>query len=734
MGGILLLLMETINEIWLIFKQLPILGDYAEYWVFGVLAAFLLYLTIQIIRKFRNPQDIGAIEVHPDDVMAAQLYHEPISREKIAKFFIRIFKLQIGAKQDAHFRVTPVDGGPSNTSQTYKLEVAHNDQWQKRRMTVARTGEESASRSQCYHVIYDRHLVVKVPHKPISDFDAYIRNILADHQIVKKLAPRECIVPTVSAIINMIRPSTDGRRTAPVEQEEQNINWLIKYPGFQEYLKIDDYFVYVMDLSKFYFLGDILNDLHDLERREYNEIVGYPAVIWESYGFEGRYGHGNDTVLDNVKNIYTIYEKHLQEFLKTKGYKKVVDRYKVQKWFLIHLAGRQIDASEKELTPHLIQDLNTKIQELMSAHKTAVDNYRRTIKRCVQKVTVGQNKLQMAGLVVNLLDLLHWLRTQKVALRDLKPDNLLIAGDRNKYPDFLDSHRDYSIGLIDVETAIDYSADDVNDIPQPLLGGTPSYATPANLCVNTALAEYFIDLRRLLYLQDWYAAIGMIFKVVTGEILFDQTAKLLIGLKGQLLGAIGDPDEHFGIFKMVSRMFWQCAMTELKSKMAENDKLLKSVKVNITEETRQMVKAEIQKGIDTLNQRAQQFIQNQSVFTGEKNCRGLICATREHVRQLKTKLQKKQPHGQKQAAHHAEAISVLQTLEKYKVLTEKHQQLLGNFEPTELNLTAYHLMDLIFNIVYHAMYRGEWGDLMASPTAIAAATRTSGEITLEETV
>ena len=72
-----------------------------------------------------------------------------------------------------------------------------------------------------------------------------------------------------------------------------------------------------MDLSKFYFLGEILNDIHNLETREYNEIVGYPAVIWENHGFEGRYGHGNDTVLDNVKNIYTIYEKHLQEFLKT---------------------------------------------------------------------------------------------------------------------------------------------------------------------------------------------------------------------------------------------------------------------------------------------------------------------------------------------------------------------------------------------------------------------------------
>ena len=718
----------------MIFKQLPIIGDYAEYWVFGVLTAFFLYLTVQIIRKIRKPKHIRADESQSDDEMAAQLYHQPISREKIAKFFIKIFRLQIGAKQDALFRVTPVDGEPPYANQTYKLEVAFNNQWQERRMTVGRTGEESASRSQCYHVIYDRHLVMKVPHKPISDFDTYIRNILADHKIVKKLAPRECIVPTVSAVINMIRPSTNGRKTAPVEQEDHNISWLLKYPGFQEYLKIDDYFVYVMDLSKFYFLGEILNDIHDLESREYNEIVGYPAVIWENHGFEGRYGHGNDTVLDNVKNIYTIYEKHLQEFLKTNGYKKVVDSYIVKRWFLIHLAGRQIDSTEKELSPHLIQGLNIKIQELLSIHRSAVENYRKTIKRCVQKVTVGQNKLQMAGLIVNLLDLLTWLRTQNVAMRDLKPDNLLIAGDRNAYPDFLNSHRSYSIGLIDVETAVDYSAADQDEIPQPLLGGTPSYATPAHLCVNSALGDYFIDLRRLLYLQDWYAAVGMIFKVVTGEILFDQTAKLLIGLKGQLLGSIGEPEEHFGIFKMVSRMFWQCAIAEFKTKIAEHSELLKGVKVKITEETKKMVKTEIQIGVDILNQRSQQFIQNQSVFTGERNCRGLFCATREHIRQLKAKLQKNQTDGKKQAAKKAEAIAVLQTLEKFKVQTEKHQQLIGIFDQPEIILTAYYLMDLIFNIVYHAMYRGEWGDLATFSSTMAATAQTSGEVTIEVTV
>ena len=44
----------------------------------------------------------------------------------------------------------------------------------------------------------------------------------------------------------------------------------------------------------------------------------------------------------------------------------------------------------------------------------------------------------------------------------------------------------------------------------------------------------FQDLPMILHLQDWYAAIGMIYTVVTGKRLFVRTAKTLLKLKASI--------------------------------------------------------------------------------------------------------------------------------------------------------------------------------------------------------
>ena len=68
---------------------------------------------------------------------------------------------------------------------------------------------------------------------------------------------------------------------------------------------------------------------------------------------------------------------------------------------------------------------------------------------------------------LNMLDLLAWLKIKKVAIRDLKPDNLLVAGDPARFPEFLESASQYSIGLIDVETAVSYETAGEQEIDQP---------------------------------------------------------------------------------------------------------------------------------------------------------------------------------------------------------------------------------------------------------------------------
>ena len=69
---------------------------------------------------------------------------------------------------------------------------------------------------------------------------------------------------------------------------------------------------------------------------------------------------------------------------------------------------------------------------------------------------VGTTIVKMAAITTNLLDVLAWFRKKRVSMRDLKPDNLFVAGDPARYPLFLRSVEEFSLGIIDVETAVDF--------------------------------------------------------------------------------------------------------------------------------------------------------------------------------------------------------------------------------------------------------------------------------------
>ena len=193
--------------------------------------------------------------------------------EGIAEFFVNIFKAQVGAPKAAKFKIKELDSTAIAPKKTFELQVLHNSEWMQRRMTVGPAGGESASRSKCFHVIFDHHLVIKIPPKPINDFDVYLDSIEADQEVVKALAPRECIVPTVSAVLKLIHPLTNANELTPAELEDKYLTLLRKFDAFQNFLIIGPTFVQVMDLSKYFFLSNSIVDFHDLHNKMHQEIV-----------------------------------------------------------------------------------------------------------------------------------------------------------------------------------------------------------------------------------------------------------------------------------------------------------------------------------------------------------------------------------------------------------------------------------------------------------------------------
>ena len=689
----------------------PYTGNYTGAVVAGG-AILLLLLSVMLLKLRRKkeikappPAEVAAVEeleeIEPEE------QEEKIDEKQIVNYFHRLYKVQLGEPQQTRGKVEILEHKSALSNKTYELSVFHNKEWVKRRMTIGLLGEHSASRSQCFYVIFDNHLVVKIPQKPIRDFETYISVIESEHRIVEKLSPRECIVPSVSAVLKLIRRHSEEQNLAPVQLEEKFLRWLREYPNFQEYLKIGDSFVFVMDLSRYFFLSRIITDFHNLDQKLFEEIVGYPDVIWANHGFEGRYAFENDEQVEALRKIFSVFEDKTTTLIKNATGGKIPPRYTMQKWFLTRLSGKELKPGEKYLTPEITAQANQLIGQLFQDQADIVEAYRNTIKGCIQDVTVSQNKFRLAGLVNNMLDLLTWLSERGVAMRDLKPDNLLVAGDQNRYPDFLDVADGYSVGLIDVEIAAVFDRETEGVLSQPPLGGTPSYATPSHLIPNQVIATHLKNSARMLYLQDWYATIAIIYELLTGERLFAQTGKMFLGIKTAMLKHMDDADVQFDLFVKASRMFWHNANSEFTGKTRDKEEILKMVKVIFPERTRDMFRREMSKAKQALNVSVKEIVSTQTVFKNPKTRKGLIAAPRRKITEIKLQWKKKQKD-------HPQAIKVLEKLEFLKIEIEKQHQLERLFSQKEVSIPVYELLYLMFGIVQSAMYRPEWGDLLAA--------------------
>ena len=138
--------------------------------------AALLFLCLILLRLRRSeqthPKKIDPRRSgQPDQKSAVELPNE----QDIVRFFLNLYKYQIGAEADAPAEFVPLKSKTAGSNQIFELRVKHREDWSKRRMTIGPIGEESGSRSTCYYVIYDVHMVVKVPVKPIQNFDFLYR-------------------------------------------------------------------------------------------------------------------------------------------------------------------------------------------------------------------------------------------------------------------------------------------------------------------------------------------------------------------------------------------------------------------------------------------------------------------------------------------------------------------------------------------------------------------------------
>ncbi len=709
-----------------------------SFWVIAILAttAFCIFVLpiLHLIFKNRQPTLDSARstkiqkpakppEEAPDDV---------ITPSDIIGYFLNLFRIQIGADPNAPMMTKALMDNASGSNTVYELRIKHRGEWMQRRMSIGPLGEEAGSKSKCYYVIYDVHLVVKIPVKPISEFEYYNKSIKKEGQIVDKLAPKECIVPRVSTIMSMIHKLPESAHL-PVDQlEEKYVNWLRRKTQYQKYLKIKNTFVFFMDFSKYYFLGRIIDDLHDVKDAMAQEIIENAETIFDNQKFRGRYGKAKESIGIEIRHVYDKCQAAIRQFLLDSGISSDVSMFRIQTWFLTHLAARSIPVKEAGLSENLVKELNLLIGLNLTKDMEAVTAYRDIITEYVHKIRFEQNKPQMAGIITNLLDLLAWLSSKCVAMRDLKPDNLLVAGNPAKYPLFLMNPDEYELGIIDVETAVDFEQSEHRRIMQPLLGGTPFYATPSHFFSNAILSEAFHNLSTILHLQDWHATLVMIFKTVTGKLLFEKTARFFIDIRNKIKSGQNEGMLATEIVANASRAFWRSALVEFQTKMNQKEHLLKSIFFAIPETAKQMFKKVLSKDISATNEKIKRCISNQTVFESPQSQKRLLDSSPARIDQLRIDFENKVKSMGTSSGDHAGTIVFLKYLRTLKLHVDQQKLLLKRLEQPVAKISAYTLLSFMFNNLYKSMFREEWW--VKSAVAENLSDANVDEATLEATV
>ena len=670
---------------------------------------FVLFILLRMKREVKaNPH--AATEKEPK-VVASETKNELPTRLDIVRFFLNLFKYQIGAEADAKAEFVPLMSKTSGPNHIYELRVKHMEDWAKRRMTIGPLGEEAGSKSKCYYVIYDVHMVVKVPARPVTDFERYIDSIKKEVAIVNKLIPKECIIPKVSVILGLIH-TFPYSEDIPVEKlEEKYINWVRRSDEFQEYLKINNTFVYFMDLSQYYFLGHILDELHDIKNLIVREISENAEIIFEPAKFKGRYGVENDAIFE-VREVYNRVEAEIRNLATKTGLNANIPIYQFQSWFYTHLAGKEVTEGNSNNYPEtFIKQLNIIIKKATQENSGVIEAYRKTIRNYIYMSAFEQNSAQMTAITINLLDILAWFRQKRVSMRDLKPDNLFVAGDPDRYPLFLRSDREFSLGIIDVETAVDFEQYKHTRIKQPLLGGTPFYATPSHFIRNEVLMPKFNNLGKILHLQDWHATMVMIYKVITGELLFDQTAKLFGDLRNMMINANKPENFRSDIFEEASRMFWHSAVVEFQVKIGEKEKTLKAIEVLLPETVKYMFGKVVVKERKTLALAIKECVESQKIFEKEAIREQLKNSSYAKTCQFKAELENHAKRSLKSGDLRMEAITFLHQLADLKALFGQHIYMHKLLQRPEARVTVHDILTFMFNVVLNNMYPPQWKPL-----------------------
>lgn len=557
----------------------------------------------------------------------------------IESLFLSIYKKKLGAPDSAPSEIKKVSHSGKRQEHLLNLRVYHQSKWHTRRMTLAPIGEGTGSKSQCFYVIFDTHMVIKIPSTPITDFDNYIARVQAEIRIMQRLAPRICVIPNLAVILGRIHGFPNADNTPPTYIENRYIQWLRKFPENQRFLAINGSFVFFMDLARYYFLGHVTAGFHCIDAGLSKEIVADIDNLTDASKFEGKYDQRGGELWPALYKAYGSFRKEVHGIIARTEPPASLSDWDIKGLFLSIMAGRDPDMDDQNISADTKALLEKLLVQTARSGEGLKQRYLEALTLYTEQRLFTRSRPLMDGMVTNLLALLAWTGEKKISLRDLKPDNLLVAGNPDNYPHFLASPREYTIGLIDLETAVDFGKRSLSKIPQPQLGGTPFYCTPSHFFPNALLEEIYGDLPLVLHLQDWYAMIAIIFEVVTGEMLFKETAyqmPMMMRSVQQTAAQNGDLKTQFLHF---TRQFQNNAHRETHAKFKSHSSRLQAVSASINENIQQQLLEYHQTELTDRRQELSEVFDNHPAFNEGSNRQWLENSSVADLEKLRARYQ-----------------------------------------------------------------------------------------------
>lgn len=626
-------------------------------------------------------------------------------------FFLEIFKLQNGFVHDAASRFSIDSTSASSKRKVFELGIKGNNDWINRRMSIAPLGEDSGSKSKCFYVIYDTHMVVKIPPEPVTDIDKYINDIRREVQITSQLAPIACIVPMVSVILKKIKKLPFEESLTQEQLEKQYIRLVEENPEHQDYLKIGDRFAFFMELTNNFFLGSVIDELHKQKNEIGDEIRESPEVAWNQEAFTARYGIASLPVFESLQTLYRLCETHVIDMIKKKGQDTPIHQYHIKSWFLASITGEKWQGTEKEFDADLLAEIKKGFSAIFKANPNPVNNLVQLLKTQLATKTFLKSRQQIQNIASNMLTLLCQLKEKRIALRDLKPDNLFLDAAPDNYPVFLSDLQAFSIGVIDVETAVSLVPTADGSIAQPLIGGTPLYATPLHLLKNKTIAKFFGDLPNALHMEDWFATIAIIFRAITGKNLFPRAARTFPALLKVLKSTRNRSTPDEAVVKKMSRTFWSAAVVDMKKQLAACSGILNKLTVMVPEEMAIHIKKELEREHTSLSQAIQKHISLFPLMKSQKNKDFLVGASMVEITKQIDRWKNKSnlPEQHRQIA--PQMVSFLKNLNRLKKGEKEKRDAASTAAISPCEISAYSLLEAMFQIAFRAMYKAPWNTL-----------------------